>query len=507
MTAPAPRPPAATAGGRAMMSRLLRASSLYMLANVASRAVGFLAVPFYARFLSPAEYGLIELIELSTQVVAIALGLQSLGPAVTRVFHEQPSPEARCAAVSTGVLSSAVLGGLVAAAAVLLSAPLARAVFHSTEHAPLLQAAFVAMFFSGLVEVALVHERIRERAGFFLAYSLVTLFASLGLNVLAIGVLGVGVWGFVASKLVVTVLGSAYLLRRLGREVGWRWQPGLVPQLARLAAPLAFSGLCYLVIHSSDRYFLASHVPLAEIGQYALAYRFAFLIPALIGEPFYKAWTATFYGYTGQTDWRRQFVRVLLYLVLAESVAAVALAVCERELLALMVPPSFRPPAPLLPVLVLAYVVRDVGDFYRSLLLIHKRTALIARIAAFGAALNLALNVGLIPSYGVHGAAVATLLTWLAFALVCCAAAWREHRVPLPVASLSVLAALGCGVVGAAVLWRAPSYPSQVLLDAAWVALFMGLCAAFYLPASERTALRAEAVGLTRRWLARRRAG
>ena len=105
-----------TAAVAPTMSRLLRASSFYMLANVASRAVGFLAVPFYSRFLSPAEYGLIELIELSTQVVAIAFGLQSIGPAVTRVFHEQPSPEARGAAVSTGVLSSALLGALVAGA-------------------------------------------------------------------------------------------------------------------------------------------------------------------------------------------------------------------------------------------------------------------------------------------------------------------------------------------------------------------------------------------------------
>ena len=506
MSTSAPQSPAAVAGGRAMISRLLRASSLYMLANVASRAVGFLAVPFYSRFLSPAEYGLIELVELSTQVVAIAFGLQSIGPAVTRVFHDQPSPEARRASVSTGVLSSAVLGALVAAAAVLFSAPLARAVFHSAEHAPLLQAAFVAMFFSSLVEVALIHERIQERAGFFLAYSLVALFGALGLNVLAIGVLDAGVWGFVASKLVVTTLGSAYLLRRLGREVGWRWQARFVPQLARLAAPLALSGLCYLVIHSSDRYFLASAVPLAEIGQYALAYRFAFLIPSLIGEPFYKAWTATFYRYTGQAGWRRRFVRVLSYLVLAEMTAAVALSVCGRELLALMVPPSFYPPPALLPVLVLAYVVRDVGDFYRSLLLIDKRTARIAQIAAFGAALNVGLNVVLIPSHGVHGAALATLLTWFAYTLVCCAAAWRAHAVPLPVAPLSALATLACGVVGASALWRAPSYSSQVLLDAVWLALFMGLCVSFYLPASERAVLRAEAAALTRRLLARHRA-
>ena len=103
-----------------MMIRLLRASSLYMLANVASRAVGFLAIPFYSRFLSPAEYGLIELIELSTQLVAIAFGLQSIGPAMTRLFHDQGTLERQREVVSTGVVSSALLSALIAASHLLL---------------------------------------------------------------------------------------------------------------------------------------------------------------------------------------------------------------------------------------------------------------------------------------------------------------------------------------------------------------------------------------------------
>jgi hypothetical protein len=48
---------------------VLRHSTLYAFGNIANRAVAFLAIPFYARFLSPAQYGLIE---LSTQTVAIA---------------------------------------------------------------------------------------------------------------------------------------------------------------------------------------------------------------------------------------------------------------------------------------------------------------------------------------------------------------------------------------------------------------------------------------------------
>lgn len=479
-----------------MMSRLLRASSFYMLANVASRAVGFLAVPFYSRFLSPAEYGLIELIELSTQMVAIALGLQCFGTIVTRLFHKQATPEGQRGVVSTGLLSSAVLNAVVLGAAVLLSAPIARAVFHSAEHAPLLQAAFAAMFLSNLVEVALVYERIQERAGFYLAYSLVTLFVTLGLNVLFIGVLGAGVWGFVASKLVVASGGAAYLTRRLAREVGWRWRGEFVPHFVRLGVPLTFSGLCYLIVHSSDRFFLASSVSLEEIGRYALAYRFAFLLTVLVGESFRKSWEVTFYRYAEGAGWQDGFGRVVSYLVLAEAAAALALAVCGQELLAVMVPPAFRPPPLLLPILVLAYAVRDIGELYHSLLLVNQRTSRIAGVALFGAVVNTGLNALLIPTYGIHGAALATLLTWVAYATVCCVAARREHGVPVPLTSMLGVVALALGAFALSCATRVNGFALQCLLDACWVLLFCVVCLALYLPADARPALRARVSAL-----------
>ena len=69
---------------RAPLSRVLQNSKLYLSGNVASRALGFIAIPFYSHFLSPAEYGTIELIEISTQVVAISFGLQTIGTALIR---------------------------------------------------------------------------------------------------------------------------------------------------------------------------------------------------------------------------------------------------------------------------------------------------------------------------------------------------------------------------------------------------------------------------------------
>lgn len=474
---------------RNSLRRVFQHSALYAFGNVAGRVVAFLAIPFYSRFLSPAQYGLIELIELSTQTVAIAFGLQAIGAALTRLYHDQASPEAERSVVSTALIGAAVLSGGVAAASVAASGAISRAVFHTDAWATLLQAAFLAMFFASTIEVALVYERMRGHARFYLAYSLVTLGLNLGLNILFIGGLDAGVWGFVSSKLITSIGGAGFLAWRLRRDVGWHWRGAFVPEFVRFGGPLVLSGLSYFAIHFSDRFFLASAVSLAELGRYALAYRFALMVNALVGDSFAKSWTVSLYRHTGDPGWREQFAQVAAYFTFAVALAGFAIAVFGPELLRVMVPESFLPPALLLAILVLAYVVRDVADFFRSLLLINKRSIWVGKIALAAAVLNLLANVLLIPAYGIYGAAWATLLTWSAYLVVCWIVADREHRLPVRIASYARLLGLMAAAYAAAATIRADSFAVRVALDGASVALFAAAAAAVFLSPAERQAI------------------
>lgn len=488
-----------SASGRGLMGRLLQDSTLYLIGNLAGRALGFIAIPFYSRFLTPTQYGIIELVELSTTTVAIAFGLQSIGAALSRLYHDQGSPEDQRAVVSTGLISTGALSAAVTALFLLLAAPIGRAVLHSGEWTGLLQAAFVGMFLANLVEVELVYERIRERARFFLIYSLVTLVLNLLLNVYFIGVLQLGVWGFVVSKLCITGASSIYLLWRAARDVGWHWRGRLVPQFVRFGAPLIVSSLAFFAIHFSDRFFLTGVVSLADLGRYALAYRFAMLLSVLVGDSFNKSWGVTFYRYVGEVGWEEQFARVAAFLTFVTVLVALAIAVGAPEVLRIMVPASYDPPSLLLPILVLGYVFREMGDFFNSLLLINRRTVRVGQVAAGCAALNVMLNFALIPSYGVYGAAVATLLTWVGYALICWAFARREHALPIRPGAYVRILLLGLGIFALASALRLQFLPMQLLLDVAWVALFALLCLPLYFNGVERAVLHRGALMLANR--------
>lgn len=457
-----------------------------MLGTVAGRVVAFLAIPFYARFLTPAQYGLIELIEISTQTIAIAVGLQAIGSAMVRLVHDQPTPHGERAVVSTTLIATAMLCAVVTIVGIASAPAISRLVFHTDEWATLLQAAFVAMFFASQIEVVLVYERMRDRATFFLAYSLVTLALNLGLNIVFIGLLDYGVWGFVSSKLVVSVGGAVFLFWRARRDIGWHWHRMHVPALVRFGAPLIVSGLAYFAIHFSDRFFLTASVPLADVGRYALAYRFAMMVNAVIGDSFAKSWGVSLYRHTDDADWRAQFARVCAYFTFVLATAGIGVAVCGPELLRIMVPPEFYPPALVLPILVLAHVVRDVADFFRSLLLINKRSVLVGQIAVAAALFNLVANLVLIPPFGIHGAAWATLATWSAYLVVTWAVADREHRLPIRLWSYAALLGLTVAVLAGSVTLRLTGFVPQALLDCAWVMLFLVAGVAVFFSTTDR---------------------
>lgn len=463
--------------------RLLRESSFYLMANVASRAIGFAMIPFYAHFLSPEQYGIVNLVELATSIVSIVFGLQSIGESLARIYHDQPDEAGRNRAISTAVLLLLGGGSLLAGLAAGLAGPIARLASLAGNEA-LLRAGFAGMFLGYVQEIALVHARIKGRAGFVLAYLLVNTFCTVGLNICFIGIMGFGVWGFISSKLIVAGLGSMFLLAGAIREVGLALDPRLARAIIRFAGPLVISSFSYFTIHFSDRLFLA-RVSHADVGIYSMAYNFAMLLSVVIGDSFAKAWDVSLYHFAKKDGWQAEFVRVGRYFVLAAGIVAGGIAFFGTDVLRLLVPASYDPPALLIPVLVLGYLCREIGDFFRNMLLIDIGSGLAGSIAFLCAAINLGLNAALIPGLGIWGAALATLATWAIYLAISFVLARRVHRVRFPLSALGIMFGLIVALCAMRQMF-AGGIILQLLLDAAVSAIFLGLLWLIYPKAQER---------------------
>ncbi|MBV9744295.1 MAG: lipopolysaccharide biosynthesis protein, partial [Acidobacteriia bacterium] len=57
-----------------MFHDLLKKTSTYSIATIAGRALSVLLLPIYTRFLTPADYGVMELLDITVNLVSLLLG-------------------------------------------------------------------------------------------------------------------------------------------------------------------------------------------------------------------------------------------------------------------------------------------------------------------------------------------------------------------------------------------------------------------------------------------------
>jgi len=473
------------------ISWLFQQSALYFIGNIVRRGVGFLMIPVYTKFLTPADYGLIEMIELFVSVSVIILGVLAMNDAMVRIYYDYPDERSRGTLVSTALVGITSLSLLLAGAAFIGATPLAVLMFGSASSAWLVRLAFLAMVLGNITELALVYSRIKQRSLFFVLFSAAQLALTLALNIWFIAYRGMGVWGFVLSKLICTGLGAAILVVLLLRETGFGFNWEQARRMAHFGAPLVITSACFFVIHFADRFFLNHFVNLGEVGVYALAYKAGFLVTYIVGEPFARVWAVSLYAHTSTEGWRHQFGRIARYFVLALFLVAVGISVVADEAVPLVAAPAYAQAAMLIPFIAFAYVFREIGDFFRDLLFINKRSGLFSRITIVCALLNIGLDYWLIQKYQMKGAALATLLTWLAYMAGCWIAAQHEHRIVFAFRSVALLGILSAVVLFASKLIGEVAMLGRIGIDIllvfgfALVAWLIG-----YFPAEEKAMMR-----------------
>ncbi len=425
-----------------------KSASLYLIGNVATRVVGFLMIPIYTNFLSPSDYGIIELLELTIQISAIALGVQALGSAFLRTYQDQDDPEFQRKVASTAFLFSGAVTAVVSLLGWIFADDIAEIVLGERHYGLMLEVTFLVVFFSFPREVGLLFLRLKDRPRHFVLFSIANLSVNLALNIWYVAILKEGVWGFLTAKIITAGLSAIYMSFLMMRENGLRLDRRILVGMAVFAAPLILHGLSTFALHFADRGFLRAFHSTHEVGLYSLGYKFGFLIVFVVGQPFFAVWNARVYGQARTEGWQDRFANMLRYLLFFAFLAWTGMCVLIDEAIGIMAADAFHPASLIVPIVAGAYVLRIMGDFFQTLLFIKKRSGVAMTVSLCCAAFNIGLNFLLIPRYSYWGAAWATLATWALQMTTLAILARREHKFPIPYGYVARLMALSLACYG-----------------------------------------------------------
>jgi O-antigen/teichoic acid export membrane protein/glycosyltransferase involved in cell wall biosynthesis len=478
----APQPEPAVPGGLGVQLRRLGTQSvIYGLGGLVSRILAVILLPLYTHYLTPSDYGHVETLVALTTVLIILLrgGIQT---AFFRFWFDADdhASHQRVLRTSFWFTMGASTAGLVAGVA--LAAPISELLFGDEGLADLVRASFVALWAAMNYEQLTWVFRVEQRPVAYVCASLSNIAITVAGTLLLVVVLEKGAIGVIVGNFSGTLLVYLALLVYRRDQLGLQFDRELLREMNRFGLPLVPSALFLWATNFSDRFFLVKLSDAEEVGLYSVGVRIASAMVLLL-TAFRTAWPAFAYSIRDDGEARRTYAYVLTYLVLVSSWLAVALGLLSPWLVEWLAAPAFEEASRVVGLLAFGavafavYIVVSIGVGR------IKRTQYMWVVTLAGAAVNLALNLTLIPLYGMMGAAVATLA---AYAVMAAGIAWWSQRVyPVPYQWRRVLTA---GVAGAALVVAGKlvggGLPVAVLLSLAYPLALLPL--GFYLPAERR---------------------
>jgi O-antigen/teichoic acid export membrane protein len=223
-----------------------------------------------------------------------------------------------------------------------------------------------------------------------------------------------GVLGILLSSLLTAAAMFLALTVPLFWRIGLRFDRAILAEMWSFGWPTIFGQLGGTIVHVSDRFFLKEYASIAEAGLYSLSYRFGTLPSQFISGPFNQTWLPRRFEIAKEEGSERVFGRIFTYYLTLISFVGLAVAVLSRDLLQLMANDKFWGAAEVIPVIVLANIIFTFHYHFNIGLLLEKKTRHLAVLNVSNAVLVLLLNWLLIPRYAAMGAAVATLIAFVA---------------------------------------------------------------------------------------------
>ena len=424
----------------AQLKRLGRHSAVYGLGGIVSRVLAVFLLPLYTRYLDTADLGAVGLI-VALSAVLVTILRAGISSAFFRFYFDSTDPAQRRLVVRTSfwfTMASATAG---LAVGFLLAQPIADLL--GLDDANLVRAGFVGVWAQMNYEQLTSLFRAEERSTAFVGASLANVAVTIAATILLVVVWEQGALGVIVGNFTGTLVVYLALLAVHREQLGLQFSRPLLREMNRFGIPLVPAALALIAVNFSDRFFLVHLASLEEVGLYEIGVRIASAMVLLL-TAFRMAWPAFAYSIEDDSEAKRTYAYVLTYLVVVASWLALALGLLAPWLVRLLTQPAFyegeRVVAPLAfgGMAYAAYIVMAIG-VGRA-----KRTQFNWAITGLAAVVNVALNLILIPRYGIMGAAAATVAAYVVMFL---AMTWYAQRVfPVPYQWRRVLSAAGAAV-------------------------------------------------------------
>jgi len=387
-------------------SSFLGHTATYAVANLARRFVGFVMLPIYTRYLTPADYGVIGLMMVTLAVFEPIFGAR-LRMAVPKFYFDAPEGRERRTVIWGALGLTSAVSVLSMVALILLRGVGSEIIFGDRKYALALGIFAVNLVSRPVEDNGMVYLQMHSRSRLFLAVSMAKLLLQVALNVLLVVYWREGVLGVVLSGVISSVaLGLGLTLYVAACEApAFDW--GMTRRMVQFCWPLWLSGLAGLYTGSAGGVYLRILDNLTAVGRLELGLRFAAVAGMVIWGPFIQHWGPMSYRYFKEPDGPRKFRVAFVGIAMALFLGGLGISIFAEPAIRLMATKPFYAAAAVVPILTFGFVLNNLRWFFNFGFLVTEHTKVSSACQYVTAVVMTVAYLLLVPRYGLMGAAEA----------------------------------------------------------------------------------------------------
>ncbi len=464
------------------LRRLATTGAAYTASSILSKLIAVALLPLYTRHLTPGDYGAAEVMQAAVIAGSIVIRFGVI-EALLRFYYL--AGERRDAVVGTGFSVLAWSASAAAALCLALAAPISSALL-GHEDAALARLAVLGLWTLTLWEFALALLRLDERARAYFALTVANVVVTIPALVWLVVIREEGANGILLGTFVTALPFLGWRLWEERRRLALLPDRGTLRRMLRFGLPTMPAELTLYSLNFIDRIIIVRSVGLAEAGLYAIAVKFASAMQ-VVARGFQLAFPPLAYAIRDDEEARRAYALVFTWFTAVCAFAASGLWLLAPWITRWLAAPSFFAAYK-----AIGLVAGGIALYALYLVLVvilgrSGRTEFSFPATAASVAVNVALNLLLVPAHGIVGAGIALLASYAVVLALMHAFTRRLFPVPYEWRRLALAVGAAAALVALGELAVPVSGAGALAARAAlWLAYPLALASAGFLSAEER---------------------
>jgi len=395
--------------------KLASNSAVYGIAGILNRFTSVILLPFFTQALTTSDYGILSLISLLT---VAAIGVFNLGTAnsIGLLYFSNTELRYRSQVIWTGVILLSLNCLIFLSLLWYLSPLLSKTILGTDNQAYFIQLALLGMCCSVIVDPLLAYLRMNNKTIDYVLLALLSFFITSGLSVWFVLFLENGVIGILQAQFCgqffLLILALIYVGKGLKFNIDYR----LIWPLVSVGLPSVIGSFATLLLVYCDRWLIDRFLGLEYLGIYSVGLSFGMFIVVLVGA-FDTAWPSFFSSYVNRREEaKRLFPLVLTYFVIGFGIITISIFTAAKPMVTFLTAEPFHEAWIVVGLVAFSQVIYGIFSILGTGIYFSRKLGNISLLKWLAAAINIILNLLLIPLLGIVGAAISMFMGYLSLA-------------------------------------------------------------------------------------------